>query len=129
MSRQYHLRSFLRDAPNVFLKRYLAEKGIGAELDWDELEETEISPMLDVTCPPDATTRSVNSEACRGLVTRARGQGRIASGAGGLPTLAGGGLALLQIPLEYGSRRGLRVCESRGYPAPSGAPGGLGRGT
>jgi len=34
MSRQYHLRSFLRDAPNVFLKKKLEAKGICGELDW-----------------------------------------------------------------------------------------------
>ena len=47
MARQYHLRSFLRDAPNVFLRRYLAEKDIGLQLDWDALGETEIVPIFD----------------------------------------------------------------------------------
>ena len=47
MSRQYHVRAFLRDAPNVFLRRYLAEKGLGLTVDWDELGETEIKPVFE----------------------------------------------------------------------------------
>lgn len=46
MSRQYHLRSFVRDAPNVFLRRYLAEKDVASQLDWDALGETEIEPIF-----------------------------------------------------------------------------------
>jgi hypothetical protein len=46
MARQYHLRSFLRDAPNVFLRRYLAEKGLALDLNWDALGETEITPIF-----------------------------------------------------------------------------------
>ncbi len=45
MARQYHLRLFLRDAPNVFLRRYLSEKGVGSELDWEALGEMDFAPI------------------------------------------------------------------------------------
>ncbi len=58
MSRQYHLRSFLRDAPNVFLRRYLAEKGVASQLDWDALEETEIEPTFEAIQEADQKVRA-----------------------------------------------------------------------
>ena len=47
MARQYHLRSFLRDAPNAFLRRYLAEKSVGLQLDWDALGDVEFEPIFE----------------------------------------------------------------------------------
>ena len=35
-----------RDAPNVFLRRYLAEKGVGLQLDWGALGEIEFEPIF-----------------------------------------------------------------------------------
>jgi hypothetical protein len=58
MSRQYHLRSFLRDAPSVFLRRYLTEKGIGSELHWDALGETEIIPIFEAIQKAEAKVRA-----------------------------------------------------------------------
>jgi hypothetical protein len=58
MSRQYHLRAFLRDAPNVFLRRYLAEKGLGLALDWGALGETEYRPIFDAVQEADQNVRA-----------------------------------------------------------------------
>jgi len=58
MSRQYHLRSFLRDAPNVFLRRYLTEKGVASQLDWDALGETESEPIFEAIQEADQKVRA-----------------------------------------------------------------------
>ena len=59
MARQYHLKSFLRDAPKVLLRQYLTEKGTCSGLDWDELGETEIDPIFEAIqeAPPEVRER------------------------------------------------------------------------
>ena len=39
MSRPYSRKSFLRQAPNALLKRYLAERELGRTFQWDALPE------------------------------------------------------------------------------------------
>jgi len=76
MSRQYHLRSFLRDAPHAFLRRYLAEKGVGSELDWDALGEMDFDPIFeaiqaasdDVRAEIEADFREIDAMATEGGV-------------------------------------------------------------
>ena len=46
MTRQYSLKSFLRQAPNALLRRYLANQAVGLEVPWESLRETSIEPMV-----------------------------------------------------------------------------------
>jgi hypothetical protein len=45
MARQYSPKTFLRQAPNTLLQRYLTEKGVGSDLPWDHLVENNIEPI------------------------------------------------------------------------------------
>lgn len=58
MARQYSPKSFLRAAPNALLKRYLADKGAGGDLNWDSLGETETSPIFEAMEKATETVRA-----------------------------------------------------------------------
>lgn len=45
MAQDYQPRKFFRHAPNRLLKRYFAERGVMAEVDFGELSETDVEPI------------------------------------------------------------------------------------
>jgi hypothetical protein len=46
MAGQYSLRSFLRHVPNALLQRYLQSNDLGHEIDWGEVSETQVNPIV-----------------------------------------------------------------------------------
>jgi len=58
VARQYQLKSFLRSAPNDLLQRYLADRGIGTDVDWEDLSETRIDPVFNAITSAPASERS-----------------------------------------------------------------------
>lgn len=46
MARQYSPKSFLRQAPNKLIRRYLEGFGIGKDIKWDDLREGDIEPIF-----------------------------------------------------------------------------------
>jgi hypothetical protein len=62
-ARQYSPKSFLRNAPNSLLQRYLVAKGIGAGLDWAALSETRVEPIFQaVQEAPDALRAEIERD-------------------------------------------------------------------
>jgi hypothetical protein len=47
MAQNYSLKTFLRVADKALLRRYLASKTIGEDLDWDSVTERKIEPVFD----------------------------------------------------------------------------------
>jgi len=84
MARQYSLRSFLRNAPNALLRRYLTDKGIGSDLGWDSLGETQVGPILEaierapaeVRVEVERSFRDVNEMATEGGIQTIIDEGR-----------------------------------------------------
>ena len=46
MARQYSPKSFLRQAPNELIRRYLEERNVGKDIKWDTLREVDIEPIF-----------------------------------------------------------------------------------
>ncbi|MEN6521141.1 MAG: hypothetical protein ABFD46_08335 [Armatimonadota bacterium] len=46
MARQYSLKGFLRHAPNRLLEAYFERLGLGEDIDWEYLPETDIEPVF-----------------------------------------------------------------------------------
>lgn len=58
MAGQYSLRSFLRHAPNTLLQRYLEDHGLGQDIDWEELSETQVDPIVHEFGEAEENTRA-----------------------------------------------------------------------
>jgi len=57
MAQQYSLKRFLRQAPNGLLRRYLAEKGIEPQVDWEHLPEARIDLLFEAIEAADDEVR------------------------------------------------------------------------
>ena len=63
MARQYSPKSFLRQAPNRLLKLYLEERGIGADIKWDDLREADIEPVFQaIETAPGKTQTEIDTD-------------------------------------------------------------------
>jgi len=63
MARQYSPKTFLRQVPNTLLNKYFKQTGIGADIDWDALGETETDPIFAaLEALPPATLSRVESD-------------------------------------------------------------------
>jgi len=63
MSRQYSLPSFLRHAPNELVRQYLTRLGVGADLPWDELSETQTKPIMSaIDSAPEGVRAQIDSD-------------------------------------------------------------------
>ena len=47
MARQYNPQRFFRQVPNSLLEQYFKEKGVSAEINFEELTETKIEPLYE----------------------------------------------------------------------------------
>ncbi len=57
MSRQYSLRNFLRRAPQALLRDYLAQQGLGNDIDWKYLSPNNVEPVFSVIREADAVAQ------------------------------------------------------------------------
>ena len=57
MSRQYSLRNFLRRAPQALLRDYLAQQGLGNDIDWKYLTPNNVEPVFSVIREADAAAQ------------------------------------------------------------------------
>lgn len=63
MARQYSLKSFLRQAPNTLLQRYLALRGVATDLPWNALKESDVDLVLRViNGSPESVRREVEAD-------------------------------------------------------------------
>ncbi len=62
MPTQYQPKLFLRRAPNVLLRRYLMDRGVGTDLPWKHLAETNIEPIYSAI---ERAEEAVKAEAVR----------------------------------------------------------------
>jgi len=83
MSRQYSLKAFLRKASSDLLKRYLAGKRIGGDVDWDAVTERKIERVFDaiagaperVQAAADRDFREINDMDSEGTRLAITGEG------------------------------------------------------
>jgi len=57
MAGQYSLKKFLRLAPNALLRKYLEDKGIRPQVDWDRLPEARVDPLFEAIDTADIKVR------------------------------------------------------------------------
>ena len=63
MPRQYSPKTFLRQAPNALLRRYLQKHEIGEDLPWDHLPETEIDLVFKtIEAAPETMRRRIDRD-------------------------------------------------------------------
>ena len=63
MPRQYSTKTFLRQAPNSLLRRYLQKHEIGYDLPWDHLPETEIDVIFKtIQAAPETMRRRIDRD-------------------------------------------------------------------
>ena len=63
MAGHYSPKKFLRQAPNKLLRRYLKERDIGGDINWDDLREADIEPIFKaIESAPEKVRMEIGSD-------------------------------------------------------------------